>query len=164
MGWTGSLSKGCTHVSRLSTEHLDGMHYVPWLTQMMELTDAEVRMLEESVPDVLAERPDLDDPAAPDTPERALFRAVLQQGLTDYFEDPRKSTTQDARDWVWAESEDVGSFHWYCEYLGMNPTYLRNLVSKREELNAIRDRLGSAPVEGVPSENPADWNSDSEDS
>ncbi len=64
---------------------------------------------------------------------QALWLAVLERAIRDYFDDPRHSHTKQARLWIHSPSTQAFSFVWYCEALHLDASYLRQLILKKEE-------------------------------
>jgi hypothetical protein len=60
---------------------------------------------------------------APDTPERALVRAMLDSAIRDF----RKPEPDHDSARTWFTSEDAGlfSFEWVCAHLGLDPAWVR---------------------------------------
>ena len=58
------------------------------------------------------------------TPEGQLLLAVLKQAMDDYLSDPRGKPHAEATLWFSTAGTAPGSFHWCCQYLGLDPDYL----------------------------------------
>jgi hypothetical protein len=81
-------------------------------------------------------------------PERRLMAAILEDAVSCLSMDPRRGTSrkrkqfEEARHWI--DSDDDGewifSFRNVCEFLGLNPGYLRRGLSKPVARVAVPER------------------------
>jgi hypothetical protein len=63
-------------------------------------------------------------PPQEETSEQKLWQAVLVMAVSDLRNEHRES----AQAWVASDVEAVGSFHWICDILGIDPEYVRSAL------------------------------------
>ena len=73
----------------------------------------------------------LPGPNIPNTPERALWRAVLRQTLRDLH--GRQKDRREALEWINTPNDEVRGFDWVCDILGIDPNAIRAMVRRQEE-------------------------------
>ena len=68
-----------------------------------------------------------------------LWAAVLEQAIKDVRSDLRvhkgkvKSIfNESAWSWFYSENQDVGSFHWICNMLSLDPNFVLSLVTQQK--------------------------------
>ena len=66
-----------------------------------------------------------------------LWAAVLEQAIKDVRSDLRAHKSkvksifsEGAWSWFRSESQEIGSFHWICMMLGLEPNFILSLVTK----------------------------------
>jgi hypothetical protein len=74
----------------------------------------------------------IQDRAVPNTPEIALWRACLKQHLKD-LSDSHPRIRREAREWIFDVNDDVRGFDWVCSILGLDSSYVRGMVRRKEE-------------------------------
>lgn len=68
--------------------------------------------------------------------QEQIWAAVLKLSIKDAVEGPSvqelkdyvSCRTQDANDWLSSSRNDVGSFFWVCDMLGLEPTAVRREI------------------------------------
>jgi hypothetical protein len=64
------------------------------------------------------------------TCEKRLWQAVLLMTVFD-LRNPLSSVREDAQAWLTSDLEEVGSFYWVCDILGLDPEYIRAWFRRR---------------------------------
>jgi|GEM_PF-4109152 len=72
--------------------------------------------------------------------ERRLLAAIIMQAATDYrgvgfkvSKDNRRKLNARAREWLWSNNSDIGSFVWACTHLGIKPQEIRGRLQEIRE-------------------------------
>ena len=84
------------------------------------------------------------------TPAQHLWARVLEESTRDYTQGLSEETVRDykafhreqARDWIYSESEEPGSFLWVCEHLSLNPQRWRE-ASERERQAILSEQVAA---------------------
>ena len=83
-------------------------------------------------------------------PERALVAAVLRMGIWDFVNKKRKMNKQevldyeDAKRWIYSESEAPYSFLWCCDVMEYNPEKIRLLIRTKPAVIRIDMKRSAA--------------------
>jgi len=75
-----------------------------------------------------------------------LWRAVFDLAGVDPFAKPRQIPLlqQSACAWIESPRDDIGSFHWTCNSVGLDPSYVRRSIAHEAERLAASKRRRSA--------------------
>ena len=58
------------------------------------------------------------------TSEEKLWQAVLLGAVFDLGNEHR----EEAQGWITSDVEEIGSFHWICDMLDIDPQYIRSVL------------------------------------